>query len=605
MAQDTSEAPQADTSSEERFGYPRPQLRRGWTCLNGLWTFAIDREAQWNKPGQVEWQTEIEVPFAPETAASKVEDTGFFKACWYRRAIQRPPLKRGERLILHFGAVDYQATVWVNGVRVGDHQGGYTPFSCDITDSLRGRGEQIIVVRAHDDPHDMDKPRGKQDWKLAPHAIWYPRTSGIWQTVWTEIVPRTFIESLRWNSSVKDWCLELTANVSGARTDVHSLRVTVTFGGEVFARDTYCVKDGTVGRRIALRDPGIADARNDYTWHPDHPHLFDVQLQLVNDKGRVVDSVCSYAALREIACSYERALINGEVLRMRLALDQGYWADSGMTATDAQLKRDVELAKEAGFNGVRKHQKIESPRFMYWADKLGLLVWQEMPSAYSFSERSMKRVLAEWTAAIERDYSHPSLVVRVPINESWMVPDLPLSAAQRDFVRALYYMTKAADPGRPVVCNSGWEAVLDADIVTIHDYDCSADVLSQRYAAVDENFRDLFERVRPGGKSLLLDGATYGGKVIGIDEMGGVKLDLERKGEASWGYSEVRTGEELVEKFRALLGVFHGHRRISIWCWTQLTDTYQEKNGLFTMDRQPKAPLDQLRNAAIHHSFAG
>jgi hypothetical protein len=581
------------------FQHPRPQLQRGWTSLNGIWDFALDVDAQLTSPSEVNFDRQILVPFAPETPRSGIAAQGFFKASWYRLNFERPKLRRGERAILHFGAVDYQATVWLNGRYVTAHEGGYTPFKCDITDFLKARGAQTLVVRAFDDPADMEMPRGKQDWRADAHAIWYPRTSGIWQTVWIEVIPATSVAAVRWDSSVTDWCLKLHAFIAGKRTDAHTLKVTVSFRDQVLANDTYSVRGGEVERVIALPDPGIGDERNQFTWHPDHPHLFDVVLELRNERGQLVDRATSYAALRELGWDGERVTLNGDVIRMRLALDQGYWFETGMTGDDDQQKRDVELAKEAGMNGVRKHQKLEDPRFLYWADKLGLMVWQEMPSAYSFSKLAMRRVTEEWLGALERDISHPCVVVRVPINESWMVPDLPLSKEQRDYVRALFYLTKAYDSSRPVVCNSGWEAVIDADILTAHDYDPNPDSFAARYADTDENFAKLFARVRPGGKLLLLDEASWKGKVLGIDEFGGIKFDTDPKeGESSWGYSEVKTPEEFEQKYAGLVGAVHNHPRISIWCWTQLTDTYQEKNGIYTMDRKPKANIEKIRHAS-------
>jgi hypothetical protein len=579
------------------FGHPRPQLERAWTCLNGLWDWALDIDATLTHPDDVKYDRQILVPYAPETSASTVGFVGFFKASWYRLHIARPKLKRGERAILHFGAVDYEATVWVNGQFVVRHEGGYTPFSCDITDYLRRAGKQRIEVRAYDDPLDMEMPRGKQDWRQDPHAIWYPRTSGIWQTVWMEIIPAVAIDKLRWNSSVADWAIDMHAILRGANRDAYKLTVTLNFRGEQLASDTYSVRNGQVERRIALPDPGIGDERNQFTWHPDHPHLFEVVLELKNKRGKVIDRVRSYTALRELGWDGERVTLNGDVIRMRLALDQGYWLETGLTApSDEAQKRDVELAREAGFNGVRKHQKIEDPRYLYWADRLGLMVWQEMPSAYAFTKTSMRRVTTEWMAALERDFSHPCVVTLVPINESWMVPDLPVSEEQRNFVSALFLLTKAFDSTRPVVCNSGWEAVISADIITGHDYDANPKSFANRYLDRDETFVNLFKRGRPGGKLLVLN-AKWEGKVLGIDEFGGIKFDIDKvEGEHSWGYSKVESSEEFLQRYAGLVGVLHGHPRISIWCWTQLFDTYQEKNGIYTMKRIAKAPIEKVRH---------
>src|SRR5918993_2942006 len=264
-------------------GYPRPQLRRdAWWSLNGEWDFAIDPPGLWRHPDHVDWSDTVEVPFSPETAASGIENTGFYRACWYRRRIETPVLLPGQRLVLHFGAVDYQATVWVNATWVGEHLGGYTPFSFDITQHAIALGECEIVVRAEDDPHDLAKPRGKQDWQLEPHSIWYPRTTGIWQTVWMEVVPRTHVASLRWTSNVRKWQITLQARVHGPDRDGTRLAVTLRKGDRVLTEDVYQVHRGEVVRTITLADPGIDDARNDLLWWPWAPNLIDAELRLLD-----------------------------------------------------------------------------------------------------------------------------------------------------------------------------------------------------------------------------------------------------------------------------------------------------------------------------------
>lgn len=413
-------------------GYPRPQLeRRNWLNLNGTWDFALDHAARWVEPAQVAWQASIQVPFSPETSASGIGDTGFYGACWYRRSFEAPPLKDGERLVLHWGAVDYAATVWVNGHIVVRHTGGYTPFHVDVTAYLAD-GPQTVVVRAEDDPHDLAKPRGKQDWLLEPHSIWYGRTTGIWQTVWCEVVGATAIRNMRWTPSLTDWAIGLDATIDGQGREQVRLRVTLTVGSQLLADDTYQVVAGEVHRRIALSDPGIDDFRNDLLWSPEQPTLIRAHLQLLGERGELLDEAWSYTALRQVSVQGDRFLLNGRPYRLRFVLDQGYWPDTGLTAPDDDaLRRDVELAKAMGFNGVRKHQKLEDPRYLYYADTLGLLVWGEMPSAYRFTKASVERLTTEWLAAIDRDYSHPCIVAWVPFNESWGVPDLPENREQR------------------------------------------------------------------------------------------------------------------------------------------------------------------------------
>jgi hypothetical protein len=572
--------------------YPRPQLQRAnWISLNGTWDFAIDEEARWSRPEDVAWIGKIRVPFAPETRASGVGNTGFYRACWYRRPFQAPLLESGRRLILHFGAVDYEATVWVNDHIVARHRGGYTPFKADITDFVTGSGPHTLVVRAEDDPQDLAKPRGKQDWLLDSHAIWYPRTTGIWQTVWLEALPATSIGSLRWASNLERWEIELECGIGGYPRDDLRLHVRLQVGDLLLADDTYAVVAREVNRRIALSDPGIDDYRNELLWSPPSPTLIDAQIQLWARRGELLDSVQSYTALRTIGVEGDRFVLNGRPYALRMVLDQGYWPESGLTPPDdAALRRDVELAKQMGFNGVRKHQKIEDPRFLYWADRLGLLVWEEMPSAYRFTKRSIEHATREWGDAIARDLSHPCIVAWVPFNESWGVPDLPAIAAQRHYVQALYHLTKTLDPSRPVVGNDGWESVA-TDIVGIHDYDDDPERIGRRYRA-EEAIPNLFRRERPGGRLLALQDHPHMGQPIMLTEFGGIALSESDDG--SWGHSRSETVDQFTEHYTALLETVRSLPLLSGFCYTQFADTYQERNGLLYADRRPKFPIEEM-----------
>jgi beta-galactosidase/beta-glucuronidase len=572
--------------------YPRPQLERAeWLCLNGQWDFALDHGARWRIPSQVAWNATITVPFSPETSASGVGDTSFYNACWYRRTFDAPELKPGERLMLHFGAVDYAATVWVNGQLAARHEGGFTPFKADITDLLVPEGPQTVVVRAEDDPHDLAKPRGKQDWLLEPHSIWYPRTSGIWQTVWCERLPSTAISSIRWTPNLTNWELQLDAEIDGERREGLRLRVLLHVGTLLIADDTYRVIAGEVHRHIALSDPGIDDYRNELLWSPQQPTLIRATLQLWAGRGQLLDEVQSYTALRQITIQGDRFLLNGRPYRLRLVLDQGYWPESGLTPPDdAALRRDVELAKAMGFNGVRKHQKIEDPRFLYWCDRLGLLVWEEMPSAYRFTKSSVERLTEEWRAVIDRDYSHPCIVAWVPFNESWGVPDLPENREQRHYVQALYHLTRTLDPTRPVIGNDGWESVA-TDIIGIHDYDDDPQEIAVRYQS-EEVVGRLFTRERPGGRLLTIDGQPYSGQPIMLTEFGGIAFSADQ--EATWGYTRSTDAAAFGEQYTELLRVVRSLKLLSGFCYTQFADTYQESNGLLYADRTPKIPLEQI-----------
>jgi beta-galactosidase/beta-glucuronidase len=597
---DVAHAPDhaADHAQGAARGYPRPQLRRDrWTSLDGAWDFAIDHEALWTSPAHVEWATTITVPFTPETPASGIGDTGYYRAVWYRRRVEVPVLQAGERVLLHFGAVDYRAVVWVDGHPAGLHEGGYTPFTIDLTYFVQSGVSATIVVRAEDDPHDLAKPRGKQDWQLEPHSIWYPRTTGIWQSVWMETVGATWIDRLRWTPNLERYEIGAEAFLGGHRREGLRLRVKLSIGERVLADDTYAVISGEVHRRIALSDPGIDDFRNENLWSPERPVLIQAEVFLWGGRGELLDTVRSYTALRAVGTQSGRFMLNGRPYQLRLVLDQGYWEETGLTApSDAALRRDVELVKAMGFNGVRKHQKIEDPRFLYWADTLGLLVWEEMPSAYRFTNESVERITREWTAAIERDASHPCIITWVPINESWGVPDLPSIAAQRHYVQALYHLTRTLDPTRPVVGNDGWEHVA-TDIVGIHDYDADPDRLARRYHTADV-VPQLLQQVGPAGRLITLEGHEHTGQPLMLTEFGGIAFadDPER----TWGYTRAESAEELETKYAALLKAVHKLPLIAGFCYTQLTDTYQEANGLLYMDRTPKIPL-----AAIHKATHG
>src|SRR5687768_709776 len=572
-----------------RHGYPRPQLRRNsWTSLNGTWEFAIDPEGVWCHPNDVRWAHRIQVPFAPETPASGIGNTGFYRAVWYRKTVEVDPAP-DRKVFLHFGAVDYATKVWINGCEAATHEGGYTPFTVDLTPFIN-KTPLVIEVRAFDDPADLSQPRGKQDWQLEPHSIWYPRTTGIWQTVWLETVPSTYIERIRWTPNLGRWELGLEAWLGGTRRETLKLGVKLRSGDSLLADDTYTVVAGEVHRRIALSDPGIDDYRNGLLWNPSTPTLIDVQLQLWADRGDLIDEASSYTALRSVTVEHDRVVLNGRPYMLRLALDQGYWPETGLTPPDdAALRLDVELAKAMGFNGVRKHQKIEDPRYLYWADRLGLLVWEEMPSAYRFTHRSIERVSREWIAAIERDTSHPCIIAWVPINESWGVPNLPTNPAERHYVQGLYHLTKTLDPTRPVIGNDGWESVA-TDIIGIHDYDSDPERIARRYRA-DEMLPRLFKRERPGGRLLVLEGDTAHEQPIIITEFGGVTFLKEVE---TWGYSRAPSAGAFERQYTELLRVINSLGLLAGFCYTQFADTYQEANGLLYADRTPKFPLARM-----------
>ncbi len=605
VAAHTGEDGREDARNVDPRWHPRPTLARaGWRSLDGTWRFG---RGQLTRPPALEGS--IEVPYAPEAPASQARGAGEGPALWYGRTLELPEEWRGGRVLLHFNAADWETTVWVGGQQVAHHEGGYTPFTADVTDLVQG-GPTELLVRCVDDPHDMARPRGKQDWLPEPHSIWYPPTSGIWQSVWWESVPQTHCSYLSFTPDLAGFALDMelrlegvparTGRPLGTRTDTGgaaglTARVRLSLHGEVLVDDRIAVTGDTLRRKLYLPDPGIDDARAHFLWSPESPNLIDVTVTLEKE-GRTVDEAHARTALRTIEAREGAVLLNGRPYRLRLALDQGYWPDTHLTPPNPEaLERDVKLAKQLGFNGVRKHQKLEDPRFYAWADHLGLLVWVELPSAYAFDARAVQRLTATWLAAVRRAAPHPSVMAWVPFNESWGVPDLPTSAPQRALVRGLADLTRALDPSRPVVGNDGWE-MLGTDMVNIHDYERDPKALGARYGT-PEAMRRAFDERRPGGRRLLLDpalaeGAPFGRPVI-LSEFGGVRVE---DGAPGWGYDAVPDGAALLKRYQALMAELE-RTPLAGFCYTQLTDTFQERNGLLSMDRSPKADPDAIARA--------
>ncbi|HEX8612245.1 MAG TPA: glycoside hydrolase family 2 TIM barrel-domain containing protein [Telluria sp.] len=576
--------------------YPRPQLQRAdWLSLDGPWDAMLDDEMAYHEPAEVPFDRTIIVPYPPEAKASGVHDTGFRRRVWYRRVVAlddtlEPDAE--ERLMLHFGAVNYRARVWINGHFAIQHKGGHSPFSVDVGRFLDG-GRVEIVVQSEDDPHDMNKVRGKMDWELDPHSIWYPRTTGIWRTVWMEKVARAHVAKLRWTADVASWQICLAAQVAHVPPGC-TVNVVLRLRGKVLVSDRCLLTGNNLSRTFQLPDPGIDDARAHWMWSPESPQLIEAEVSLHGDDGRLYDTVQSYTALRTVGLDGDRFVLNSRPYYLRMVLDQGYWPDSLMVASSEQLRRDVLLIKRLGFNGVRKHQKSEDPRWLYWCDVLGLCVWGEMPSAYGFSSETVHGVMEEWKELVERDIAHPCIVAWVPTNESWGVPELMYDRRQVDFVKAMYHVTHALDGSRPVVGNDGWEMPC-GDFVNIHDYHPDPDVLYERYGS-REDLANTLEHVRPARRRLVIDGFTGLGKPVFLSEFGGIACIEEGSGKG-WGYSTVKDGAELLERYQALMETIHRCKPLSGFCYTQLTDTFLEKNGLLTEERQPKAPIEALAQA--------
>ena len=577
--------------------HPRPQLTRPrWIELSGAWGFAYDDagcglDESWQQRTDVFTRT-IQVPFPPESPLSGLGDTSFHPVVWYRRTFQVADEDARQRLYLHCGAVDYGTQVWVNGQLVATHEGGQTPFSADITTALHLGEEQVVVIRAEDAPLDLAQPRGKQDWHEEPHAIWYQRTTGIWQPVWLEPVGLTHITHIRWTPDVEQGLLKLFVRLKRhSDTAPLRMRVQLSLHGRMMADDTYMVMGTEVERQIAFDRASVMD-EDDLLWSPEHPHLIDAALTLLAG-DEVIDEVQSYCGLRSLGTDGRNFLLNGRPHYLRFVLEQGYWPQSHLAAPgDEALRREVELVREMGFNGVRIHQKVEDPRFLYWCDRLGLLVWGEMANAYAFSPVAVERLTREWLEVLARDYNHPCIVAWVPINESWGVPNLAHDQAQRHYVQALYHLTKALDPTRLALGNEGFEHSI-SDIYGIHDYSFEGSVLRERYGS-RESMRRTLQEGQSGGRALTLPGSQYAQGPLMLTEFGGISLHPE-SGVSWYGYGTVADKDAFLSRYRELVEAVLDSPDLAGFCYTQLTDTGQETNGLLTANREPK-----LDTAAIY-----
>jgi len=582
--------------SMPRAEYPRPQFQRtDWLCLNGEWQFEIDAGDSGLERGLLERELtdRITVPFCPESPLSGIHHTDFMNAVWYRCTIAIPASWSGRRVLLQFQAVDYDATVWANGVEVGRHRGGFTPFSCDLTHLATPGDSVTLVVRARDDARPP-QPRGKQSQQYANYGCLYTRTTGIWQTVWMEPVPEIALRRPRLTPDVANGVIRLEQPITNNRPGLQ-LRATLSDEDGIVSTAT-CSADADLAPRVDLAIPGDRQR----LWSPDDPHLYDLEIELLDSDGTTIDQATSYAGLRSVTVDGQAIKINGEVIFQRLVLDQGYYPDGIMTApSDEALRRDIELSLAAGFNGARLHQKVFEERFLYHADRLGYLVWGEFADwgcrGYGPEEDHLRPSLAyitEWLEVLERDTSHPCIIGWCPLNETRQ-PLTDRITLLDDATRALYLATKAMDTTRPVLDASGYShRVPQADVYDCHDYEQDLGTFRAHHAGLAAG-QPFYNGPQDRPWSI-----PYHGQPFFVSEFGGIWWDPGVKpGEDSWGYGErPQTIQEFYQRFAGLCDTLLDNPHMFGYCYTQLTDVYQERNGIFTFDRQAKFDLQRLRS---------
>ncbi|MCY4115374.1 MAG: hypothetical protein OXF55_00625 [Caldilineaceae bacterium] len=588
--------------------YPRPQfVRSDWLCLNGEWEFEIDQGDSGLERGLLERPLagSITVPFCPESQLSGVGNNDFLEAVWYRRQVEIPSSWAGRRVLLHFQAVDYDATVWVNGHEVGRHRGGFSPFTCDLSGAAAPGDRTDIVVRARDSHRDP-QPRGKQAQTYAPRGAIYLRTTGIWQSVWMEPVPDIHLGRPRLTPDVANGVFRLEQPLVHRPGVAEQAKPVSRKGLNLHAQlldaagivcEASCSAELDLGLNLDLAVP--SERRR--LWSPEDPHLYDVILRLVGEDGTTLDEARSYAGLRSVAVDGKAITLNGDPVFQRLVLDQGYYPDGIMTApSDEALRRDIELSIDAGFNGARLHQKVFEERFLYHADRLGYLLWGEFGDwgcrAYGPQESHQQPTasyITEWLEVLERDYSHPSIIGWCPLNETWQPLHDRITTLDA-VTRGLFLATKAMDLTRPVLDTSGYShRVPEADVYDCHDYTQDVDTFAANHAGTGGG------RPHYNGRDGQPWSIPYRGQPFFVSEFGGIWWNPDAgEEEYSWGYGErPRSIEEFYQRFTRLCAVLLDDPAHFGYCYTQLTDIYQEQNGIYRFDRSAKFDMARIRSA--------
>lgn len=582
--------------------HPRPSLvRPEWMTLNGQWEFEIDQADSGLERGlrDRELSGAITVPFAPESEASGVHVTDFLEAVWYARTVTVPAAWGTARVLLHFGAVDHDATVWADGVEVARHRGGFTPFSADLG-ACAGRSVRI-VVRARD-THRGPQARGKQATRYANSDCHYTRTTGIWQTVWLEAVPDLHIRRLRITPNLAAGTLAVEASVTANRSGHRVVMELADADGPVTTAEVRADLDLTPALQLTIPADRLRP------WSPADPHLYDLRVAIVDETGAEVDAVTSYAGIRSVSINGRALHLNGRPVFQRLVLDQGYWPDTLMTApSDDALVQDIALALAAGFNGARLHQKVFEERFLYHADRLGYLVWGEFGDwgagghgGAGDNQQPTSSFVTQWLEVLQRDHNHPAIIGWCPLNETWQVLHDRITVLD-DVTRAMFLATKVTDPTRPVIDASGYShRVAETDVYDSHNYEQNPEAFAREVGGLAEG--KPYVNTHDGHPISL----PYAGQPYFVSEFGGIWWDPDAVGAdganrtESWGYGDrVRDEAEFQERFAGLCGALLADPEMFGYCYTQLTDLMQERNGIYRFDRSTKLDVAAVRKAQI------
>lgn len=579
---------------EKRIKHPTPQnIRENWWLLNGEWDFQFDPKnigikEKWflNK----NFNQKIIVPFSYTSKLSKVESGEYISYIWYKKEINIK-LKENKRYILHFQASDYKTEVWINGFYVGKNEGGFFSFNFDITDYIK-TDKNIIIVRVEDNNKTYQN-LGKQSYKNENFLCWYTKTIGIWQDVWLEEVGEIYLSHYKLTPNLEKSTLDIEANLN--KSCDFLLKTTIYFENKIISENINRFIEGKTQQTNYISSR-FADFRLHY-WSPDSPNLYDIKLEILDDNGKILDKIYSYFGMRKISTNNGFVCINNQKLFHKMILDQGYFGDGLMTPKNVQnLIDDVKKIKEMGFNGVRKHQKLEDVRFQYLCDYYGLLIWAEMPSFYEFSSLSQKEMIKNIYKFIERHYNSPSVETYVLFNESWGLNRIMDNKQIQAFVDGMFYLTKSIDNTRLVIGNDGWEHT-KTDILTIHDYSSFEKNIDKIYKNKENIVKGAPSQT--SNRNVFVTGYSYNNEPIFISEYGGVAFETETaKRFNGWGYGKrIVNSDKVLEKISLLTQAFTNNENVSGICYTQLSDVEQEINGLLDHNHNYKFDIKDIKKA--------
>jgi beta-galactosidase/beta-glucuronidase len=572
--------------------YPRPQfVRDSFKILNGNWDFCFDDQNQGviNKYFETFPQgTSILVPFTYESAESGIGDEKMHHSIWYHRIVTISKEDLNDLIYIHFEGSDYETQLWVNGIYIDSHIGGYERFSMDITNAIKV-GDNDITIQVKDSFH-IGNPRGKQRWRDDSFGCWYTQSTGIWKTVWLEYLPKEHLTHVKMTPDIDEQLLTLEYDITGTYDSNLFFHAVITYQNIRINEIIIPVRENQNKVTLSLSNTHVHEF-GIQTWSPQSPNLYDISFTLERN-NEVVDKVLSYFGMRKIHIEGDKILLNNFPYYERLILDQRYWKDTLLTPPDEEsIIEDITKTKELGFNGARKHQKIEDERYLYWCDVKGLLVWSEMAATYDFSDYSIEAFTKEWIEIVKQNYNHPSIITWVPFNESWGILNVKNNVKIQSFINGIYYLTKSFDSTRPVVVNDGWEHTI-SDIITLHDYEEYGDNFSSRYHNIKEDFYNDNPYFN-NAKTAFANGYSYGGQPIIISEYGGIALICDKQG---WGYgNKVNDEEAYLRRYKDITEAIKKNPQITGFCYTQLTDVRQEINGILDESRNYKIDPKEIR----------